>query len=373
MKAIELCDKVDCTGCAACVNSCKSKAISMQRDEDGFNYPIINRERCIECGLCQNNCPILNHPKLLRRTEPVVYAAWSLDEAVRTSSSSGGMFAELARATIESGGVVFGAAFDGNFHLAHIGVDTMEGLEKLKGSKYLQSEVGDTLLTVRKLLRAGRMVMFSGTPCQVAGLRSFLHTDYDNLLTVDIVCHGVPSPTLFEKYRRKLMESYGVQRMDSFSFRDTSGWRLEFSFTSEGVRQPIPLDSVNILYPRAFLKDFMSRESCYRCAFARIPRQGDITIADFWGIGDLKLPKEQGVSLVLVNSEHGDKVFKNIENRLFHERRELSEALPKNHNLVEPTHRPDGRDTFYRDFDSMDFAQVMERYNLTPKNKGYKN
>ena len=326
----------DCTGCMACYNACSHQAIEIVKDKKGFLQPEVNAEKCVECKLCEKSCPIVT-PLEAREPNPHAYAAWYEED--RKISSSGGAFSAFARKVLAEDGVVFGAAFDNALHLRHVAVESLERLEPLRGSKYVQSEVGETFRTVRQYLKDGRKVLFCGTPCQVAGLRGFLRKDYDNLLTADLACHGVPSGEVFQSYLKKLNNRLGIAegglRIESFEFRRRDGWGLAPSISTESYCRP--LYGVDALYMEAFDKSALFRESCYHCPFAKIPRVGDVTLADFWGLGrhgkKFKHDVTKGVSLILVNTEKGQKALSALDKDTFVEERTLEEALIENHNL----------------------------------------
>jgi len=326
----------DCTGCMACYNACSHGAIEIVKDKEGFLQPVVREDKCVECKLCEKSCPIMT-PLNAGDANPQAYAAWHEED--RRVSSSGGAFSAFARKVIEAGGVVFGAAFDNALHLRHVMVDSVEGLVSLRGSKYVQSEIRETFRTVRNYLKDGREVLFCGTPCQVAGLRGFLRKDYENLLTADLACHGVPSDEVFQSYLKKLKDRLSKAevrlRIENYEFRRRDGWGLAPSISTASDCKS--LYGVDALYMEAFDKSALFRESCYHCPYAMIPRMGDVTLADFWGVGrhgkkfDHSVTK--GVSLVLVNTERGRKAITKLDKGTFLEERPLEEALIENHNL----------------------------------------
>lgn len=217
---IKLCDAKDCTGCMACGNACRFGAITFSPDNEGFLHPKIDPERCTGCKMCVRACPILTPcPPAGTQEEKRVFAAWAKDENIRDESSSGGVFSVLAKDVIAAGGVVFGAAFDERFSVRHVMAEDEDGLKNLRGSKYVQSDIGKTFSLAENFLKARRRVFFTGTPCQIAGLRMYLRKDYENLLTADIVCHGVPSPMVFESYKIWLESRLGSPLGD-YKFRD---------------------------------------------------------------------------------------------------------------------------------------------------------
>lgn len=211
-----------CTGCSACFNVCPHNAIQMIADDEGFSYPHVNTEKCIECKLCEISCPILAEQDSWGKLNPAVYAMWNnIDRCV---SSSGGAFSSFARSILDQGGVVYGATLDGNFVCSHKEIKSVDELAVLRGSKYMQSDIGDSFKNVKKRLRQNYKVLYCGTPCQIAGLKSFLQKSYDNLLTIDLACHGVPSNIVFQKYLLKLKDKIKVNEFDGFEFRRLDGW-----------------------------------------------------------------------------------------------------------------------------------------------------
>ena len=325
---IEIKDKKDCCGCAACVQICPKVCNRLVEDAEGFLYPHVDRNSCIDCGLCEKVCPIINvgEPR-----EPLCcYAAKNKDERIRIESSSGGVFTLLAENIIDDGGVVFGARFDDKWDVVHDYTETKSGLAAFRGSKYVQSRIGNTFRQAESFLKEGRKVLFSGTPCQIKGLKLYLRKDYDNLLTVDFICHGVPSPGVWRQYldetfmkpdrregRRKntvLSSPKDIPVITGISFRDKKlGWK-KYSFVVRGKsagqadKNSVLLSDMhqNNVYMKAFLSDLILRPSCYGCR-AKGGRSGsDITIADFWGIQNV-LPEfddDKGVSLLIINSQN---------------------------------------------------------------------
>lgn len=323
-----------CTGCCACVNVCTHNAIYMVEDKEGFVYPQIDNVKCIECGLCEKTCPVINCTESVNTSNPKVYAVWH--EIDRTLSSSGGAFSAFARFIISKGGIVYGATFDKNMMLRHTGISSTEDLKKLRGSKYIQSNIKDTFKEVKKYLQEGKDVLYCGTPCQIAGLKSFLKKPYEKLLTLDLVCHGTPSQKIFDSYIDKLQKETNIGNIQEFIFRRLKGWGYSPTVKLESGKEKGLYGTEN-LYMEAFNASALLRESCYNCPFAKIPRQGDCTLADFWGIGRHGVPFKhdvmQGVSLVLVNNDRGANALNQIQNSFLVER-SLEEALIENHNII---------------------------------------
>lgn len=330
-------DTKDCCGCGACVQRCPRQCIAMHEDHEGFLYPKIDENICINCSLCEKVCPIVSQSE---PRKPIhVYAAKNPDEEVRMLSSSGGIFTMLAEQTIKAGGVVFGARFDANWEVEHSYVTTLDGVAAFRGSKYVQSRIGSTYQQAEAFLKEGREVLFSGTPCQIAGLKKFLFKEYSNLLAVDLVCHGVPSPLVWRKYLEEIMRPLGAVGKNSvlsslddlpvitgISFRDKkTGWKkfgFEIRLAASKAAKNSVLKSGNHnkkewiylheildenIFMQGFLKNLYLRPSCHACA-ARTGKSGsDITIADYWGI-DRYIPvfdDDKGVGLILISTKQG--------------------------------------------------------------------
>ena len=312
---IRITDSGACTGCGACRALCPREAITMRRDENGFFYPEVNLDLCAGCSLCERSCPVdaaRAHPT---PAAPRAYAVQNADTDTRERSSSGGVFALLASAVLDAGGVVFGAAFSVDHRaVRHIAVRQKSELFRLLGSKYVQSETGDAYRQTKNFLEEGTPVLFGGTPCQVAGLYAYLKKEYPQLTTYDVVCHGVPSPLLWEKYLAFREECAGAPAR-RVSFRDKKyGWRrysLVIEFTNGKVyRKRHLLDP----FMRAFLKNVTLRSSCFSCAFKGGKSGADLTLADFWGAENFaSVPDDDsGTSLVLTHSEKGAELFSRV-------------------------------------------------------------
>ena len=350
-----------CCGCGACKNICKRNAIHLQVDNEGFLYPEINEEKCIKCGLCAHVCPMgdLYHYEPDKQVE--VYAAY--DGFGRVGSSSGGLFYTLAEYIIEKQkGWVFGAAFDTDMRLYHIGVNRMKDLSPLRGSKYIQSDTQEAFGAVQNLLRKGIYVLFVGTPCQVAGLRSLLRKPYDNLLLVDLVCHGVPSQLMFDEHRAYI-EKHNRSKLIRYQFRDNNGWGgCEIADFKNGKRvRHTSYDLSPYLY--SFMQGYSCRESCYHCPFAKIPRQGDITLGDYWGVRNYfhMMDTTKGVSLVTINTTIGHKVWDGICENLVYEKSNINDASKSNPNLIESSKRPILRSGVYERIKNEGYNVVAAR------------
>lgn len=300
--------KKNCCGCSACAESCPVNCIKMKRDEEGFLYPEINHELCINCGKCNMVCPFQNN-KIGDDGEKNCYVAYSADVKTRKESSSGGVFTELAKRVIADNGVVFGAAFDKNFKVVHTSAEDEKGLSVFRGSKYVQSEIGSAYGQVKTMLEKGKTVYFSGTPCQIKGLKTYLGKDYDNLITQDIICHGVPSPLVFEKYL-----DFIDKDIKQVSFRHKKyGWHY-FSMLIKGRKKHIKRLDEDV-YLRLFLDNTTLRPSCYDCLLKKEGGCADITLADCWNMATIgaKTPDDdKGLSLVIVNTEKGQYLWDSI-------------------------------------------------------------
>lgn len=362
-------DKKECSGCTACLHVCPKQCISMKQDEEGFLYPVIDESSCIKCGLCEKTCPF-NTPTYKSNT-PIVYAAYLKDISQRMKSTSGGVFYAIAKWIIEQNGIVYGAAFDDQFKLKHIGVDSINDLQKLRGSKYLQSDLGNIFSEIKQFLNQGRWVYFVGVGCQVAGLHAFLRKEYENLITSDLVCHGVPSQLMFDwhlDYLRKKEKGEII----SYSFRDLESWGVceMYSYISQTHRQGIRrLHGYSLSpYLYSFMEAFNYRYSCYNCKFAKLPRQGDITLADYWGVKHFfqDLDTDKGVSLVLLNTSKACNIWNQIQDVLEYRISRVEDAALINKNLIQPTPMPDIRPSIYEMIKQRGYKSVVDKEFRTP-------
>lgn len=313
--------KSDCTGCTACVSGCPVDCIHMESDEQGFIYPVFDSGRCIECGLCERVCPVINkNPK----TEPQqVYACTNQNQYVLDNSSSGGVFHSIASWVIANGGIVYGASFTDNWSVRHIGIHSSAEISRLMGSKYVQSDNNLVFRDIKSHLNNGRLVLYSGCPCQISGLRHYLRKNYDNLISVDFVCHGVPSPKIWKEYLLKTINRHSTEEeslhVSSVSFRDkTYGWR-DFSLRIDmqnGEKKYSFIECYKINpYMKGFIQNLFLRPSCFKCPTKSGRSGSDITLGDFWGV-QKELPElynEKGVSLVMANTTKGLSILQNVE------------------------------------------------------------
>lgn len=365
---IDLANKSDCSGCGACRDVCPVNAISLTADSEGFLYPQTDAETCIQCDKCKKQCPILSGtlPQNSHET-PCAYAAQTKDETVRERSSSGGVFTEIASYILRTGGVVFGAAFTEHFQVVHIGIEHIEDLDKLRGSKYVQSEIGETYLQAKTHLDAGRPVLFTGTPCQIGGLYSFLGRNYNHLYTQDIICHGVPSPMVWLKYVQ-YREAKARGKLSHAYFRHKQyGWHtfsmcLDFQNGTQLI-QPLSRD----IYLRSFLRNLCLRPSCYHCAFKTKQRIADFTLADFWGIDKVypSIDDDKGTSLVILHSHKGKLLFDAIKECLIYRETEPETATRYNSAMTSSVPYNKNRDAFMQTVSEKGFSGVR-KYLRTP-------
>lgn len=337
---VDICDKSLCTGCHACINICGQKAISMQPDSLGFLYPQIDASLCVDCGLCVKVCPVNHPPKAVYPAQ--VYAVQSADMADLMSSTSGGAASVFSQYMISQGGVVYGCSGSDITHICHKRIEHHSDLHQLKGSKYVQSNIGSVFQQVRSDLKSGRKVLFIGTPCQVAGLKNFLRKDYENLITVDLVCHGVPSQQLLlDEIQRNKIDVHN----DSIAFRRKGESVKDLKYGIYVKRDNYLVYAKD--YPRGhYIMGFMTglflRNSCYSCHWASPNRCSDITIGDFWGLGNLynaKMDKGRGMSEVLLNTKKGISYFEVCKKFCYFENRNLQEAIDGNGRFKHPSER----------------------------------
>lgn len=340
----------NCCGCNACEQICPKNCINFVSDKEGFAYPQVDSKLCVDCGVCLSHCPVATD--VHRGKNPQVFAAKFNDRDVTFKSTSGGIFMALAHFVLGKNGAVFGCAYDENLVAKHIEVTDKNELYRLQSSKYVQSDTKDVYTKVKSALKADKFVLFSGTGCQVAGLKAFLGKDYDKLFTTDIICHGVVSPKLFEKYVDYMGRKLGG-KVSEFNFRskEKCGWDNCYKITA-GTKTKMD-HCIFDPYYNAFLTGKTHRESCYSCKFAKAERVGDITLGDYWGIQRMhpEFFDENGVSLVLVNTEKGSQIWNSISDKVTFIPSTLEKASVFNGKLVAPSERPTCRDTIYDGID----------------------
>ena len=352
--------KERCVGCRSCEQSCPKHCISIIENEEGFFYPKINEDICIGCKKCLKSCPAENTE--VHRNKVQCVCAWrNKDDNDIMHSASGGASDSAVKAILKMGGVAYGAAYDENLVVSHIAVKNDVERKKIQSSKYVQSDLKDCYLRAKKQLQQGEKVLFTGTPCQIAGLYAFLGEDSPNLYTIDLICHGVPSPKFFKKYieyQNKKMK----EKVICFNFRskEKRGWGTQYLLKTKTKTKTKALSLDR--YGKHFMDGDCYRECCYQCEYSNTNRVGDLTIGDFWGIAkthpDFNSPK--GVSSVFVNTEKGKKFFEDMKIFAEIEEASLEEGMIKQHNLIRPSDRPSKRESFYKNIDETQFIEEIK-------------
>lgn len=356
-------EQKSCTGCMACKNICPKNAIEIKQNDEGFNYPFINQEICINCGLCRKVCPVICK-KECKSSKIETYACKNKDDEIRMKSSSGGMFTLIAESILEQNGVVFGVKFNEKFEAVHDYVEKKEELAAFRGSKYVQSNVGDNYLKVKGFLQKGRKVLFTGTPCQIEGLLSFLQEDYDNLYTQDIICHGVPSPKVWKNFLEyKKQEKHEKIQNVNFRKKDILGWN-NFQMNYQYCSKEENICHQDDPYMRLFLEDIILRSSCYQCHFKKIKRNADITIADFWGINEIypEMNDEKGISAVIVHSKKGEKLLEQIKEKMIFSKVSIEDIMKHNKCISQSVSFNKKRENFFKDLDKKNFEELIIQY-----------
>lgn len=353
------CIQNKCYGCRSCEQICSKKCIKIEPTKEGFIYPVVDETSCIHCGFCLKACPV-SQVNVHKHQPQQVYAFKNKNTEEIMSSASGGAADVAAHVVLNQNGVVYGAAYDTDFVVKHIEVTDKPSKKRLQSSKYVQSDINNCYLKAKEALHQGRKVLFTGTPCQIAGLYSFLGGDHTNLFTLDLICHGVPSPKFFKKYleyqRRKLKENIIYY---NFRSKDKRGWGTQYLIKTKTKTKTKTLSLDR--YGKHFMTGDCYRECCYQCPFANLERVGDITVGDFWGIAKshpgFNSPK--GVSSVFVNTPKGKQLFECMKTFANVEKATLGEGMVKQGNLVHASARPSQRDTFYEQIDESNFIDKL--------------
>ncbi len=352
--------KSECTGCGACRNICPKSCIAMRADEEGFLYPTVDETKCINCELCDKVCPVKNKP--IQNNECIqAYACKGKDDSVRMSSSSGGIFSIIAENILKKDGFVCGAAYDEQFNVKHYIVDSVNDLYKLRGSKYVQSDTNDVYKQIKQKLINNRFVLFSGTPCQTAGLKNFLKKEYDNLLCISVACHGVPSPMVYNLYLDNISNG---SRIHNVNFRSKeTGWK-KYSVIIETEKKNIKNYNYENPYMRGFINDLYTRPSCSECQFKGSDIPGDILLADFWGIENV-LPDfedEKGVSAILVKSQKGKNIIEEISEEILLKECNYTDIIKYNPSIIKASKAHQKRNEFFDRVNSRNFTKLIHKY-----------
>lgn len=362
------CKKELCNGCSACVNICPKGCITMVPDAEGFQQPVIDETHCVDCGLCRKACPILRE-SIPASGETLAYAAINQDETVRQTSTSGGIFTLLSQWVMDRGGVVFGVGYNDRFEVLHYHAETAEALAKFRGAKYAQSRLDDTYKKVASCLKEDRYVLFSGTPCQIGGLVVFLGKEYEKLILVDLICHGVPSPKVWAYYIRYRSQQDAHGNLPSaINLRSKeTGWpgysiRIDYpggnTYSTPNSQDP---------YLRGFVGNLYLRSSCYNCHFKGSIRQSDFTLGDYWGVWD-QLPEYhdgKGTSLVLLHTQKAKQLWDEISQHMYFSEVNIATALTENPSATVSSPLVERRSEFFARYENEDFQALVEE--LLPK------
>lgn len=349
----------NCTGCSACYNICPIGAITMNENDEGFLKPFINHDKCTVCGLCEKVC---RKDKTAAETEPLaVYAAKNINNEIRKNSSSGGVFYAIGEFFLNNGGVVYGVSFDIDFSVKHVRIEKIEELKTLQGSKYVQSEIGYTFRKVKEDLLNDKKVLFSGTPCQISGLLGYLNgIDLTNLTTVDILCHGVASPLVWENYIKTISKS--GKEISNISFRNKKiGWhKFCFSYKLKNQSEKTVIFNDNF-YCYLYGMHYILRPACYECKYSKYFRESDITIGDFWGIEKImpQIDDNIGTSVLFLNSNKGEEMISQIDCL---EKVQINKEIALKYNISSPSSKPKDRDTFWDDYKNKTTNYIYKHY-----------
>lgn len=361
---IEITEKKNCCGCTACAAVCPKECISMREDAEGFLYPAVNKTTCINCGACEKVCPIL-HVKPERKFEQEAYIVQNKDQKVLRESTAGGAFTAIAKYALRHGGVVFGVELRNQLVAHHIYVETEKDLARFRNSKYVQSNVGDTFRQVKSFLNQGKFVCFSGTPCQIEGLKNYLRLDYENLITVDVVCRAVPSPLIFQKYV-EYQEKKLADHIKTVRFRDKhygykySTMNVITDKNKGNYHQGVESDP----WLRAFFSNICDRPSCHDCHFRKQYRVSDFTIWDCFHAGRFskELDNDKGATRVLVHSEKGKRIFDEIKEGFSYIQTKPEYIVAGAKEMKESVAANPRREEFFMDANQLDGAQLFQKY-----------
>lgn len=351
-----------CTGCGECVAICPSNAISMTISDEGFWYPVVNNDYCVKCGKCVNSCPVISAKPIIERDSDV-YVSWTNNDNIRENSSSGGIFSELALEILKRNGTVIGAVFDVKSHeVIHRIIQSEEELYQIQGSKYVQSFISKEIYySIKEYLEEDYYVLFSGTPCQVAGIKQFLNKEYEKLILIDIVCHGVPSPRVWKMYLEDMERIYKDNIINcNFRFKG-NGWKkfeMYLKFGSKEYSKWFNLDA----YGKSFINNMFLRTCCYDCRFKEKTREGDITLGDFWKVSAKYDFDDKGCSLVICSTDKGKEFFGFIKDNVFFDNAKIEDAYPGNYALYKSSSYYKKRNDAFEMLNKKGFINTLNYY-----------
>lgn len=356
----------NCTGCHACANICPKNCISMKETVEGFLYPQIHQSQCIECGQCVKVCPIISWSEVSKST--VAIAVKNKYDEERNRSTSGGVFPLLAKYVLSQKGIVAGAAYDDNFVVRHIFIESTDQIHLLQGAKYSQSRIGDSFAKIRKLLQSGRMVLFSGTPCQCAGLMNYLGKNYKNLIITDLICHGVPSPKAWQAYidYRSNKENNGIRPQGINMRSKASGWS-RYAYSTEfdyGNGHITRIHNSQDLFMKIFVGNLCLRDSCSNCVAKGTERCSDFTLGDYWGVWNQhpEIDDDKGVSIVFVHTEKGKKILEILQDQMEYIEVDIDSAYKENPSLVASSKAHEKRAEFFKRVNKDIFEELVDGY-----------
>lgn len=362
---IEIKEKVNCCGCTACMNICPTGAIKMEKDNEGFLYPIVDKDSCINCNLCNKVCPIIKKNEN-KKQENIGYIINNKNDEIRKQSTSGGAYSAIAEYVIAKNGIVYGACFDNEFYVTHSSAKTLEETYKFRGSKYVQSNLKEIFKEVKQYLEEDKLVCFSGTPCQIVGLKAYLNDDYKNLITVDVVCRAVPSPKLYEKYLNYIKEKkLNGENITKVSFRDKEKYGYKYTtMTVKGEKSEYRNGVETDPYLRAFFNNISDRPSCYHCKFRSIDRISDFTIWDCFIAEDFEKTMDDnlGTTRMIIHTNKGKEVFDNIKDKVIYKEVEVEKLIKDVKEIRESIKENELRKTFFEDIDNMSTEELFEKY-----------
>lgn len=360
-----------CTGCSSCYNICPKNCINMNYNYEGFLYPKTDLDKCINCGLCERVCPVIEKEEEIEKQnieEQKTFAGWSLDDGERNRSSSGGFFPLIAKYILDNKGYVFGACINEDYEVIHIGINNIEDLKKLQGSKYVQSKIGTVYKQVKEKLQLNVPVLFVGTPCQVAGLKKYLLKEYDNLYLIDFICHGVPSNKVLKKYIDYQSKKYSSKiRYSTINFRNKKyGWNnYSMSFDFENKEKYIYPNKEDIFF-KIFINDIALRQSCYQCKNKSANKYSDLTLGDYWGIEEsdnefFNLSGNKGITTIIVHSDKGNYILDKVKKNSVLKEVNFNDVIKYNPSYYKSPNMHRERKDFYNKIDKYDIEKLLKK------------